>query len=201
MIVDYGLGHTGSVHDSYAFTNTRTWKEDGKNLFRPGEWMWADSAYPCTPWCVPPYKKPPNSTLSRRQRQFNYYLSKVRVRSEHTMGLLKGRFQSLRELRLRISDRDTHDLAVTWIRCCLILHNMIIILEEQEGDTDDTWRQDLLQIGLGTVVSPESPPMDDAFEPSLPALDPVENLEEGPAFRERVVQALFGSHLFTTTPL
>lgn len=78
---------------------------------------------------------------------------------------------------------------------------MIIILEEQEGDTDDTWRQDLLQIGLGTVVSPESPPMDDAFEPSLPALDPVENLEEGPAFRERVVQALFGSHLFTTTPL
>jgi hypothetical protein len=45
MIVDYFVGHTGSVHDSWAFWSTRTFKEHN-SIFAPGEWMWADSAYP-----------------------------------------------------------------------------------------------------------------------------------------------------------
>jgi hypothetical protein len=27
MIIDYSVGHTGSVHDSWAFQSTRTFKE------------------------------------------------------------------------------------------------------------------------------------------------------------------------------
>jgi len=38
MIVDYGVGHTGSVHDSLAFQSTRTFKEHA-SVFAPGEWL------------------------------------------------------------------------------------------------------------------------------------------------------------------
>jgi len=78
MIADYSVGHTGSVHDSWAFRSTRTFKEH-LQVFAPGEWIWADSAYPSEIWSVSPFKKPVRSELSRDQRTFNYHLSKVRV--------------------------------------------------------------------------------------------------------------------------
>ena len=45
MIADYSVGHTGSVHASWAFQSTRTFKEHAR-IFGTDEWMWADSAYP-----------------------------------------------------------------------------------------------------------------------------------------------------------
>jgi DDE superfamily endonuclease len=78
MIVDYSVGHTGSVHDSWAFRSTRTYKEHNR-IFGPSEWMWADSAYPSETWSVSPFKKPNGRELSQDQKTFNYYLSKVRL--------------------------------------------------------------------------------------------------------------------------
>ncbi|EGN90974.1 hypothetical protein SERLA73DRAFT_81637, partial [Serpula lacrymans var. lacrymans S7.3] len=54
-IVDYGLGHTGSVHDSYAFESTQIFR-DHTAFLDEGEWLWADSAYPLQKWCVAPFK-------------------------------------------------------------------------------------------------------------------------------------------------
>lgn len=82
-IVDYALGHTGSAHNSAAFASTRYYEEHD-TLLEPGEWIWADSAYPVTPWCVPPFKKPSGGQLDQEQRRFNYRLSSIRVRAEHT---------------------------------------------------------------------------------------------------------------------
>ena len=48
---------------------------------------------------------------------------------EHAFVALKGHFQSLRELRLRIRTEDDLHIAVYWITCCLILHNMIVQFE------------------------------------------------------------------------
>ena len=76
MIVDYSVGHTGSVHDSWAFRSTRTFKEH-ERIFAAGEWMWADSAYPSETWSVSPFKKPARGELDRDQKTFNYHLSKV----------------------------------------------------------------------------------------------------------------------------
>ncbi|KIK33477.1 hypothetical protein CY34DRAFT_99522 [Suillus luteus UH-Slu-Lm8-n1] len=59
MIVDYCLGQPGSVHDAYAFKSTRLYEEHA-NLLPDGHWVWADSAYPLEPWCIPPFKKPHN---------------------------------------------------------------------------------------------------------------------------------------------
>ena len=77
-IVDYSVGHTGSVHDSWAFRSTRTYKEHDR-IFGPNEWMWADSAYPSETWSVSPFKKPTRRALSPDQKTFNYYLSKVSI--------------------------------------------------------------------------------------------------------------------------
>ncbi|KAI3998489.1 hypothetical protein K525DRAFT_176421, partial [Schizophyllum commune Loenen D] len=125
LIVDYTLGHTGSVHDSWAFQSTRTYKNHEK-IFAPGEWLWADSAYPPTTFTVAPYKKPVNGDLTPDQRTFNYWISKIRIRIEHTMGMLKGRWQSLRELRIQMTDQRRHLFAILWIRVCIILHNLIL---------------------------------------------------------------------------
>ncbi|KIK49396.1 hypothetical protein CY34DRAFT_70253, partial [Suillus luteus UH-Slu-Lm8-n1] len=58
---------------------------------------------------------------------------KVRVRSEHCYGSLKGRFQSLRELRFQIQSQKDLNYANMWTCCCLILHNLIIEIEEELG--------------------------------------------------------------------
>lgn len=80
MIWDYLVGHTGSVHDSWAFRSTRIF-QDHDTIFEQGEWLWADSAYPVETWCVPPFKKPIQSELDRDQQTYNYHLSKVCLNS------------------------------------------------------------------------------------------------------------------------
>ena len=58
---------------------------------------------------------------------------KVRVRIEHAFAALKGRFQSLRELRLVMRTQENMKIAMHWIQCCLILHNMVIDFEDMLG--------------------------------------------------------------------
>lgn len=97
LIVDYAVGNVGSVHDSVAFAETAIYK----NLAH-GEWMLADAAYPLKPWCITPFKKPTLGTLTRAQRRFNYFHSRVHVQVKCAIGLLKGRWQSLREVRIQV---------------------------------------------------------------------------------------------------
>ncbi|KIM59687.1 hypothetical protein SCLCIDRAFT_75451, partial [Scleroderma citrinum Foug A] len=55
--------------------------------------------------------------------------SKIRVRVEHAFVALKGRFQSLRELRLKMNNNHDLHIAVYWVTCCMILHNMVVHFE------------------------------------------------------------------------
>ncbi|KIK17514.1 hypothetical protein PISMIDRAFT_111276 [Pisolithus microcarpus 441] len=128
QIVDYGLGHPGSVHNAYAFQATQLAREH--ELVLPAEhWVWADSAYPLELWCLSPFKRPRGGSLSRQQSIYNQYLSKVCVQVEHAFAALKGRFQSLQELRLQIRSKQDLYVAIYWVECCLILHNMIVHFE------------------------------------------------------------------------
>lgn len=47
----------------------------------------------------------------------------LRIRSEHAIGFLKGRFQSLRDLRVLIQDEKTHKSAVYWVVACISIHS------------------------------------------------------------------------------
>ena len=75
-IVDYAVGHTGSVYDAQAFHATYIFKKH-KRILAPGKWIWADSVYPSKTWCVTPFWKPTGGELSHNQWTYNYHVLKV----------------------------------------------------------------------------------------------------------------------------
>jgi hypothetical protein len=77
-IVDYGLGHPGSVHDAYTFTEMYL-ANDPEGLILRDHWIWADSAHPMHLWCVVPFKSTKTTPLSRGKNLYNKYLLKVRL--------------------------------------------------------------------------------------------------------------------------
>ena len=83
-----------------------------------------------------PYKIP---NRTKENRDFNYALSRVRIRSEHTIGYLKGRFQSLKELRVKINNCKDMRFASCWIQVCIILHAFVI---DFELETNQEWLDD-----------------------------------------------------------
>ncbi|KAG2063257.1 hypothetical protein BDR04DRAFT_1131128 [Suillus decipiens] len=88
LIVDYFLGHPGSVHDAFAFRSTHLYEEHA-DLLPDGHWIWAD------------------------------------------------------KLRFRIRDEKNLEFAVQWIKCCIILHNMIIRFEIECRKKDWTYKSSL----------------------------------------------------------
>lgn len=98
-IIDYASGFRGSRHDSHCFSFTKLAKNP-EIYFGPGEWCWGDAGYALTKSIIIPYKSP--ATNIQENKTFNFHLSRIRIRAEHTIGYLKGRFQSLKELRIQI---------------------------------------------------------------------------------------------------
>lgn len=82
----------------------------------------------------------------------------VRIRSEHAIGFLKGRFHSLKHLRIRIVDEKTHRFATYWIAACVALHAfaMRCEAEENEGQEELLLRTQSLFINEGLSSSSES---------------------------------------------
>ncbi|EIN09279.1 hypothetical protein PUNSTDRAFT_134436 [Punctularia strigosozonata HHB-11173 SS5] len=140
QIIDYGFGYTGSTHDSTAWEKTCIYKEHS-TLLEDNEWVWADSAYPISSWTVAPYKKPERDL--KENTVFNNHFSMVRIRSEHAIGFLKGRFQSLKSLRVNILDENAHKLATLWVVACVTIHafamrhEAVERAELQDDDDDD----------------------------------------------------------------
>lgn len=69
-----------------------------------------------------------NDSLNRPEKDirenatYNYHLSSIRVRSEHCVGFLKGRWSSLRGLRLQINSARHVQVASLWVISCITLH-------------------------------------------------------------------------------
>ena len=59
--------------------------------------------------------------------------------------MLKGRFQALRELRIQITSPKHHRWAIAFVRCCIILHNLILRLEG--AGFDPVFRERLYEAG------------------------------------------------------
>ena len=75
---------------------------------------------------IPAFKKGHNSNLSKDKRYFNTKLAKVRVKSEHCIGLLKARFQHLWSFWWVICNKADLDAILRATLCECILHNLLV---------------------------------------------------------------------------
>lgn len=92
------------------------------------EYLLADSGFSPSKRCIPAFKRPRGLPLIRNKRRFNFELSRQRIRIEHAIGMLKSRWQSLRELRIQIKDASSAARANMWMQACIILHNYLVDL-------------------------------------------------------------------------
>lgn len=92
---------------------------------------------------------------------FNNHVSMVRIRSEHAIGFLKGRFQSLKGLRVRITDERSHKFATLWVLACVALHSFAMTCEQEERDaageeSDNVDADPFIHEGLSSDSSSDS---------------------------------------------
>lgn len=125
-IGDYCVGNTGATHDSTAFEETAA-GSDPDWFFSGDEFAWGDSAYTVNRRTIPVHKRP--AAFDRDNAFFDKTVSRLRVRSEHCMGALKGRWQSLRGLRIPINTQEDHYNACRWVSCCVLLHNAVLEID------------------------------------------------------------------------
>lgn len=97
------------------------------SLFSEGEYILADSGYESLKHIVPIFKRSHSNPLTPAQHHFNNSLAKIRVASEHCNSMLKGRFGSLKELRLVILDERSAAHVCAWIAGCVVIHNFLIV--------------------------------------------------------------------------
>lgn len=141
-------------------------------------------------WVVAPYKKPLRDLPENQV--FNNHVSMLRIRSEHAIGFLKGRFQSLKSLRINIRNEATHKFATYWVVACIAVHSFAMQCEADEKESDDSddnfnmW--DFIEAGLSSHES------DDESE-SVPIPERTQMDERGLAdaklWREKLKERLF----------
>jgi len=128
-IISVHAGSPGSAADSTVFQRMDLFKSP-EHYFDPGQYLIADAAYAVSKYCIPPFKAP--ATNLSVNAEFNFYLAQSRVRNEHCIGVLKARWQSLREMRHRIQDDSNMEQLCYWLISCCVLHNIM-------GSIGDRW--------------------------------------------------------------
>jgi hypothetical protein len=126
-------GWAGCAHDARVFENSRLALHP-EQFFTGNEYLLADSGYSPSQHIIPVFKKPPHSSLTAEETQFNFKLSSIRVQVEHCIGILKGHFQSLKGLRIMIRQEKDIKQSVYWIRACCVLHNLLL-----QDKIDNEW--------------------------------------------------------------
>lgn len=127
-IIATHIGNPGSCGDSNVFQRMDLFRDPGSH-FCPGQFLLADSAYGLSQNCIPAFKSPaadlPENTA------FNYCLARSRVRVEHCIGILKGRWSSLKEMRQQIRNDGDMMILVKWVLSCCVLHNMLAEISDE----------------------------------------------------------------------
>ena len=146
--------------------------------------VYDDVALQLETWVVSPYKKPERDIPANEE--FNNHLSMVRIRSEHAIGFLKGRFHSLKHLRLRISDERSHKFATYWIAACIGIHAFAMQCEAEEREEGSDFEDPFIAEGLSSSSS-------DSDLPAQPARGNISQrrLHAAKAKHEKLMRALF----------
>lgn len=136
----YVAGWPGSTHDNRIARNTKMWQTPDQ-FMQKNEYIMGDSAFENLWFMVSAYTATPGQPIEDDYAAFNKCLSRARVVSEHTIGLLKGRFPWLRSIRKVIKD-DECTLAeiLSFMDACVILHNFL--LHRGLSNIENSWQDD-----------------------------------------------------------
>jgi len=126
-ITNVVLGCTGAAPDTYV-QSTAAWHRRPNVYFTNGQYLLGDKGMLYSRHVIGPFKEP--ECTCAEHRNYNYQLARLRVKSEHAIGILKGRWGSLKELRLTLATDRQFSFAMTWITACIVLHNICV----DEGD-------------------------------------------------------------------
>ncbi|THU88119.1 hypothetical protein K435DRAFT_680433, partial [Dendrothele bispora CBS 962.96] len=192
-IIDFAYGHTGSTHDATAWEETKLFKKHD-TILGDDAWVWADSAYPIQTWVVAPYKKP--ERYEPKNEEFNEAVSRLRIRSEHAIGLFKGRFPSLKNLRLCIDSAVSHKIATLWCVACIGIHSFAMQREAEEKKDEGGYeffeRDPFLAQGLSDASDEEHEPVPYTAPATRSRGNP--RLNAARAFREKLKAEYFHHH-------
>lgn len=75
---------------------------------------------------IPAFKQLPRAELSRGKSYFNTHMAKARIKSEHSIGLVKARFQFFKEIRVALKDEHAMRRIIELFLCACILQNLLI---------------------------------------------------------------------------
>lgn len=105
---------------------------------------------------VCPYKG--EAAKTTKNVNFNFQLARLRVIAEQVIGLLKGRWESLRKLRTQIAGERDFKLTIAWIIACCVLHNICNACGDADGEVApeaSPEQEDTMAASLGAEESRE----------------------------------------------
>jgi hypothetical protein len=132
-ITYYYAGWPGSTHDNRVFRNSKLFR-NRNDFFNFAEYLLGDSAYSQSSIMVQAFKKhSKNAHLPRDLHKFNTLLAQVRIASEHCIGILKGRFQCLKKINIKVKEgkKEIKEI-VDIVGACAVLHNLLINYDEDD---------------------------------------------------------------------
>jgi hypothetical protein len=129
------VGWPGSVHDQRIFSNSKL-TINASNMYSPQEYLLGNSAFTPTSFLMPAYKKYGGKVqLTPGQKFFNDLVSAACCQVEHTIGIWKGRFPFLREIRLRIRGKRDMQMLIKLVKVSAVLHNLLV----RQHTVPQTW--------------------------------------------------------------
>jgi len=149
-ITYYQLGFPGSVFDNDIWKQSKVYKTP-ELYFSQNEFTLSDAGFACTLTNCAPYRQPAASVPINQQ--FNHHFSVGRVIIEHVNGLLKARWASLKGITTQIRRKKDIKLVVDWTLCCLVLHNLMNIFNDEwhevneEVVNEEVFNEDEIQNG------------------------------------------------------
>ena len=130
----YLAGYPGCAHDNRVY-NATGFVKCPNDYFAEMEHNIGDSAFQNSPFMVSSFRKAKGELLESNHESFSTKLAIVRIRSEHGIGILKGRFPWLRSIRMKVTDDpNSVRLILRLLDATVILHNMLIEYGEEEKD-------------------------------------------------------------------
>ena len=131
-ILYFYAGWPGTTHDNRVFKNSKVYKE-WRSYFNRNEHLIGDSAYSSCRIMVQTFKKHKgSSSLSYEKEFFNTKIAKVRIKSKHCIGILKGRFPSMKQINVWIHKGNPEvKQIVGLVTACSVLHNILLQCNDQ----------------------------------------------------------------------